>query len=404
MDNRAPHSGRTFWRLSLRSLQVRRPQALLAIGSLVVGASVCSLLLNLYGGVQRSMTQSFSSFGPNLVLAPRAMASSSSSLPSLMPEPGSDRLEEVAERFRGLSAVPTVYAVVGLNPAAANPGSESAHNVVAVGANLVDLWRMYPGWRLAPNPGAIGSSDCAIGSRVASKLQLRVGDEVALYRLGSVTDNGTAQFADCRVRTIVSAGSAEDYHVFVPLGLLQGLTGAEGEVSTVELRVPGTARQIERAIPIIRGIFPGTDVRPVRQIVYSAGKILGTISRLMLTLTALILIVIALCVVATMTAMIMERRKDIALMKALGASDRMVMEFFLTEAAALGLVAGLVGFGIGAIFARDLGLRLFQVALAPSGWVFPLVCLSSILLAVAAALFPVQMVRRVQPAVTLKGA
>ncbi len=146
------------------------------------------------------------------------------------------------------------------------------------------------------------------------------------------------------------------------------------------------------------------DARPVRQIVYSEAKVLGTVSRLMLALTILILTIIALCVASTMTAIVLERRKDIAVMKALGASNRAVMELFVSEGVALGLIGGLAGFFLGALFAREIALRLFDVALAPSWWVFPVVCLSTIVLAVFATLFPVRVVRRIQPAVVLKGA
>src|SRR5579863_3424198 len=59
-----------FWRLWLRSLTVKRPQAALAIGSVLVGAAVASMLLNLYGDARRKMTQEFRAYGPNVVLAP----------------------------------------------------------------------------------------------------------------------------------------------------------------------------------------------------------------------------------------------------------------------------------------------------------------------------------------------
>src|SRR5579863_10490889 len=59
-----------FWRLWLRSLTVKRPQAVLAIGSVLVGATVASMLLNLYGDARRKMTQEFRAYGPNVVLAP----------------------------------------------------------------------------------------------------------------------------------------------------------------------------------------------------------------------------------------------------------------------------------------------------------------------------------------------
>ena len=149
--------------------------------------------------------------------------------------------------------------------------------------------------------------------------------------------------------------------------------------------------------------LPGVDVRPIRQIVYSEGKVLGTIRWLLLSLTVLILVIIALCVMATMTAIVLERRKDIGVMKALGASDHQVMRLFLAEGAGLGLVGGCAGFFVGSFWAYGLAHHLFGVTLNVIWWTLPLVCGLATLLALGAALFPVRIVRAIQPAAVLKG-
>jgi putative ABC transport system permease protein len=392
-----------FWRLCLRPLQAKRPQPLLAIASLVVGASVCSLLLNLYGGVKQKLTASFSSFGPNVILAPRAASPNLSSLPSVMPQPPAESLAQLARRFPGLTPVRVLYAIVQLSASESHPRVPRAQSVIAVGADLENLWRMYPGWRIKSAAGSVAPVFCALGSHLADKLQLHPGDSLTLQTQSSSRSGRVDRSGTYRIQALVSSGAGEDDQVFVPLDSLQRLTDMQGDISTVELRLPGTARQIEQAIPRLGALFPQLDVRAVRQIVYSEARVLGTLSRLMLALTVLILVTIALCVMATMTSIVIERRKDIALMKALGASDRAVMQFFLSEGAALGLIGGLAGFGLGALLARDIGLRLFHVALSPSAWVFALVCLSSIVLAMISTLFPAQMVRRIQPSVALKG-
>ena len=67
----AAHPLRLWW----RALSVKRPQAVLALISLLVGAAVMSMLLNLYGGVRRKMTQEFRGYGANVILAPGSSAS-----------------------------------------------------------------------------------------------------------------------------------------------------------------------------------------------------------------------------------------------------------------------------------------------------------------------------------------
>ena len=160
---------------------------------------------------------------------------------------------------------------------------------------------------------------------------------------------------------------------------------------------------MESAIHRLAGLLPGLEVRPIRQIVYSEGKVLGTIRWLLLSLTILILVIIALCVMATMTAIVLERRKDIGVMKALGAADALLMRLFMMEGASLGLLGGVLGYGVGALLARGLAERLFGVALSFNGWTLPVVCGLSVALAAIAAQAPVRIVRAIQPTEVLKG-
>ena len=90
-------------------------------------------------------------------------------------------------------------------------------------------------------------------------------------------------------------------------------------------------------------------------------------------------------------------------MKALGASDRLVMRLLLAEGAGLGLLGGLAGVLVGGLLAREVGWRIFRVGLGPDWWTLPVVCLASMTLSTLATFFPVGIVRGVQPAAVLKG-
>lgn len=397
--------GSLFWRLWLRSLTVKRSQAALAIGSLLVGAAVTSMLLNLYGDVRRKMTREFRAFGANVVIAPAARSGDAGAGENVMSEELLERLKPFEQRQSGRTAVPVLNAVVRLRRVPLDPRLPEFQNVVATGADFAALRALYPGWRIE-GPGSsspLPPGACTIGSHVASRLRLRVGDTVELERIVPAGDETRPERAGYRVSAILSSGASEDDQVFLSLASLQNLAGLGGKLSLVELSIPGETAEIERTVQELSATLSGVEVRPIRQIVYSEGKVLDTIRALLLSLTALILVIIALCVMATMTAIVLERRKDIAVMKALGASDRLVMRLFLAEGAGLGLIGGLAGFGLGYLIARDLAQRLFAVGLNPPWWTFPVVCLLSAGLAVLATLFPVRIVRSVEPATVLKG-
>ena len=410
MDSRVKQPGKRrslFWRLWARSLVVRRPQAALAVISLLVGATLASTLLNLYSDVHRKMTMEFRSYGANVILSSKdAAASSQASFGELIDEVTFQHVESLRSKINGLAAAPVLYAVTRISRVPTEPRLPDFENVVAVGSDFAALKALAPGWRVGvgTDSGSLDAGTCAVGAHLAHRFRLKPGDSV---KLTAGASNGPAEGhaanSTFRVAQVISTGSSEDDQIFVPLADLQQLAGLQGKISVVEMNIPGQTADIERGVQQTAEAFPQLDVRPIRQIVYSQGKVLHTIRGLLISLMGLILVIIALCVMATMTAIVLERRKDIAVMKALGASNGDVTRLFLMEGASLGLLAGVVGFAAGGLLAGQVGERLFGVSLSIVWWTLPVVWAATVLLAALATFFPVGIMRRIQPATALKG-
>jgi putative ABC transport system permease protein len=100
---------------------------------------------------------------------------------------------------------------------------------------------------------------------------------------------------------------------------------------------------------------------------------------------------------------VFDRRRDFAIMKALGASDRLQNGFFATEAAALGALGAVIGFGLGIGIAAWIGRVNFHAPVVPRFSVLPVVMAGSMIVTLLAAILPIFLLRRVQPAVILRG-
>jgi putative ABC transport system permease protein len=173
-------------------------------------------------------------------------------------------------------------------------------------------------------------------------------------------------------------------------------------VSLVQLSVSGTPLEIEEVSRRLADKLPDFDVRPVRQIAAAEGRILGRIQGLIFWTIALILVLSMLGVLASMAALAMERRQDVGLMKALGGTVPRIMRLFLAEAGTLGAVGGMLGFLLGVVLARWIGMRIFGVIISARYEVLPITIVLTVGVALAGA-FPLRLLGRVRPAEILRG-
>jgi putative ABC transport system permease protein len=206
----------------------------------------------------------------------------------------------------------------------------------------------------------------------------------------------------CGVAGIVDAGDTEDNQVFASLRAVQSLANLPGQIGLAQVSVAGTAQVVASCAAQLAKALPQYQVRPIRQVAEAEGVLLGRIRLLIVSMVLLILILTALCVLATMAALAMERRKDVGLMKSLGGSISRIVGIFLAEVGVLGAAGGLLGAALGAALSYWMGLRVFGTAIAPRWEVFPATVALMLVVTLTGAL-PLRMLGNVKPAEILRG-
>jgi putative ABC transport system permease protein len=383
--------GRLLWKL-LRGNRGRLTVALVAV---ISGAAVISALLNLEFDVERKLTQEFRLLGANLVISPGSSTQPSGAASNSLATPTSPTLMSAAavlpqvERLRTrdvVASAPYLYIVA------------RAHDtpVVVAGTWLDETRQLEPTRKLQGD--AIASRDdgtqCLVGRDVARQFGLAPGGQIELDYLG--------RSAQLRVAGIVDAGGAEDSEVFVDLPVAQKLAGLEGQIQVMQLSVSGTASSISAYAAQLANSLPGDDVRPIRQVSEAEGNLLNRTRLLIVSMILLILVLTALCVLATMAALAMERRADVGLMKALGGTISRIVGLFLAEVGVLGAAGGFVGCIGGAALAQWMGHQVFGTSITPRWEVFPLTIALMTAVAMTGAL-PLRRLGKVKPAVILRG-
>jgi len=394
-----------FRRLVRRLLFANCGRLFVVLLALSAGAAVSAALLNLQTDAKRRINSEFRDFGANVIISPRSSSEGSGFLDEsfLARIPQSSAAGEV-------SKVAFLYAVVGVSPSTYDPSKKIAvgrAQAVLVGYNhsgpgarqilppaLLDLEQTLKSRRDSSVIVLMSAPPCIIGDNIASTLKLQLRDTVMI-------DVGPLGFSASSYR-LPPSGGPEDNQVFCPLGIAQMFQSQKGQISLVQLSVPGTPQQIQQYTSNLQSQFPDTDVRPLRQFTEAQSKIYSRISGLLTAATAIILILTALCVMAAMTNIAAERKQDVGMMKAIGGSVRSILNLFLTEAALLGLIGGLVGAAAGIALSVALGKAVFGVAAAPRLIVYPIAVSLTVIVAILGA-YPLRRLANLRPATIFRG-
>lgn len=378
--------GRILWKL-LRGNRGRLAVALVAVTS---GATVIAGLLNLQFDMREKLTHEFRLLGANLVISSGTAGTSSgaagASSPALMNQ--SAVLDQVVRlRTPDVAGVAPFLYIVARN---------QDTPVVVAGTWLDQLPKLDPTWKIDGQWIASREDDeqCIVGRNAARQFHLSPGDKITLNYLGRSATFGIAG--------VVDAGAAADNQVFVSLPAAQQLAAASRQIELVQMSVSGTAASISEYAAKLASSLPGYDVRPIRAVTEAEGSLLQRTRLLIASMVALILALTALCVLATMAALAMERREDVGLMKALGGSMARIAGLFLAEVGVLGAVGGLIGCIAGVALARWMGERVFGASIAARWEVFPLTIAMMVIASMAGAL-PLRALGKVKPAVILRG-
>jgi lipoprotein-releasing system permease protein len=259
---------------------------------------------------------------------------------------------------------------------------------------------------LPPRPGLI------VGRELAKTLHVYVGDEVTLVSpLGDPGPMGlmprTRKF---RIAAIFFSGMYEydASHVYTLLDVAQDYFNEPGKISAIDVKVDD-AERADRLTPTVAQAVgrPDLRVRDWREINKNLFGALTLERFATFIILSVLTIVASFCIICTLLLMVTEKGKEIAILKALGASDGAILRTFMTE----GIIIGAIGtaFGVATGLAMCTGLAWFGLRLDPdvyyidrlpisvSAGDFLIVAVSAMTICTLATIYPAQAASKLRP-------
>ena len=207
-----------------------------------------------------------------------------------------------------------------------------------------------------------------LGRELAKTLHVYIGDEVTLVSpLGDLGPMGvmprTKRF---RVAAIFYSGMYEydATYVYTMMDMAQNYFQTAGKISAIEVKVDD-AERAEKITPLVTAAVARDDLRvrdwrEINKNLFSALKLERFATFIILSVA---IMVASFCIICTLLLMVTEKGKEIAILKAIGASDRAILTTFVTE----GMIIGSIGtvFGVVTGLAVCTGLSWFGLRLDP---------------------------------------
>ncbi|MDZ4169685.1 MAG: ABC transporter permease [Coriobacteriia bacterium] len=316
-------------RLVLRNLFGSRSRFALTLTGITLGITALVVMMSLGSGLRTQIDKQASDLGANLVVTPKGWCAyeqvkvlSGNQLPDAIPP---DELAKI-EAIEGIRTLP--YLTVG--------SALENEPVPVTGIRVADTLT-EKGWTVATGEAARdGANEILAGPDIAEAFALKPGSPVTL--------RGT----EFTVTGVLDAtGTRDDGVLFIPIDVAQEVYETDGRVSFVAVKV----EDISQVDLFAQRIADAANVAVVsdKQLLASVLSVVDSVGTTLRVIAAVAILTAAFGIVNTMLMATFERRRDIGILKSVGSSNARIFRLFLFEAAAYGLVGGLVGLVVGSV-------------------------------------------------------
>lgn len=339
---------REYFLLAINSIFHRKLRSWLTIIGIVIGVAAIISLITISRGLENSITSQFEQFGANRIL----VSAKGFQGPGTASQGLTTKDVDTIKKISGFKYVIPLI----IRPSEVKSGKETGFTLIyAIPSENVESYFTDSGIKLQTGR-LIKANDkysAIIGLRVAKEMfskEIRIGNKIQIGK------------QDFKIVGILEeiGNSQDDNQIGIPLDSAREIFNDQNNVDSIiaqaksDADVPSLQKRIEKELKQKRD-DTNFQVMTASQILEQINNVLGIIQIVLVGIAAISLIVGAIGIMNSMYTSVLERTKDIGVMKAVGARNSDIMGIFLIESGLMGLVGGIFGTALGTLVALIVG-------------------------------------------------
>ena len=203
------------------------------------------------------------------------------------------------------------------------------------------------------------------------------------------------------IKVLEEIGAVDDLRVFIHLHQAQEILGKGRVINAIELIGCGCKQDMALLGGNIQKLLPGVKTQTITQIARTQAGTVRLMERFAFVILLVVLFVGWALISNTMASNILERRREIGILMAMGASLRFIFLVFIKKAVILGFFGGLFGFFVGTLTATWIGPKLLDLNIEPRAEMLAWALVGTMVLTVLFSWIPSLRATKSDPAVLL---
>jgi putative ABC transport system permease protein len=355
--------------IAFANLKRRKGKAAFLVAGMAIGIGTAVALFSLSRSIKEEIGLQLDQFGANIVVVPQSNNLSLDYGGITVSGVSFDVHQLRTDDAHKIESIPYSNRLSVIAPKLLGVVQVEGREVLLAGVDFENELKLKRWWHIVGSPPSDGKA-VLVGYEVANALALiekmAAGGAVSGHDMSKMghPDMSSSQVPSFKIvrneisiaghphvvsGVIAPTGGREDGMIFGALGEVQSLLGKPDQLSLIEVSALCQNCPVEDIVGQISERLPNAKVSAIQQSVRARTETVERLTKFSAVVSAVVLAIGSLMIFTTMMGSVIERTKEIGVMRALGFRRTHIIKGLMIEVAAVSVIGGLVGWGGGLI-------------------------------------------------------